>query len=87
MQSEEKRETDRYECSCECPARMLLMSENPLNTGLVTPRPGTSSKAIAAGTQALRDGSPEKAIELFQEALELPGNGVMRFAGTVREYR
>ena len=54
---------------------------------IATCRPGTSSKAIASGIQALRDGSPEQAIELFQVALELPGNGVMRFAGTVREYR
>ncbi|EIE23963.1 hypothetical protein COCSUDRAFT_62492 [Coccomyxa subellipsoidea C-169] len=32
-------------------------------------------------------GRPREAIELFQAALELPGNGFMRFAGTVREYR
>lgn len=54
---------------------------------MATYRPGTSSKAIAAGIKALRGGGPEKAVELFQLALELPGNGVMRFAGTVREYR
>ena len=50
-------------------------------------RPGTSSAAISAGIAELKAGRPEQAIELFQAALELPGNGAMRFAGTVREYR
>ena len=50
-------------------------------------RPATSSAAINGGIAELKAGRPEHAIELFQAALELPGNGAMRLAGTVREYR
>jgi hypothetical protein len=50
-------------------------------------RPGSSSEAIQRGIEELNAGQAKKAIELFQAALELPGNGFMRFAGTVREYR
>lgn len=50
-------------------------------------RPKTSSEAIRTGIEMLKAGKPEEAIALFQLALELPGNGAMRFAGTVREYR
>jgi riboflavin biosynthesis pyrimidine reductase len=47
----------------------------------------TAKEAILTGIATLRAGNPQAAIELFQKALELPGNGAMRFAGTVREYR
>jgi hypothetical protein len=50
-------------------------------------RPKTSSEAIRKGIEVLKAGQPQEAIALFQLALELPGNGAMRFAGTVREYR
>ncbi len=50
-------------------------------------RPQSSSEAIQRGIDELKAGNPNEAIELFQAALELPGNGCMRFAGTVREYR
>ncbi|BDA46384.1 probable protein MET1, chloroplastic at C-terminar half [Coccomyxa sp. Obi] len=53
----------------------------------ISARPQSSSEAIQRGIEELKAGRPNEAIELFQAALELPGNGCMRFAGTVREYR
>ncbi|KAK9838273.1 hypothetical protein WJX81_001677 [Elliptochloris bilobata] len=47
----------------------------------------TAGEAIEAGIARLNDGQAEAAIELFQAALELPGNGAFRMSGTVREYR
>lgn len=58
-------------------------SEEPSSSA----RPQSSSEAIQRGIEELKTGHPKEAIELFQAALELPGNGCMRFAGTVREYR
>ncbi|KAK9811503.1 hypothetical protein WJX72_004946 [[Myrmecia] bisecta] len=47
----------------------------------------TCGEAIKQGTAKLQAGKHEEALELFQQALELPGNGFFRLAGTVREYR
>lgn len=51
------------------------------------PRARTAGEAIEAGIARLNAGEAQAAVELFQAALELPGNGAFRMSGTVREYR
>lgn len=46
-----------------------------------------AGEAIDAGIARLREGQAQAAVDLFQSALELPGNGAFRMSGTVREYR
>lgn len=48
--------------------------------------PRTSRDAISAGLEAYNGKRYQEAVDLFSMALELPGSGVMRMAGTVREY-
>ena len=48
--------------------------------------PRTSREAIAAGLEAYQQQQYQQAVSLFEQALELPGSGSMRLAGTVREY-
>jgi len=50
-------------------------------------RPRTAGEAIEAGIARLGEGQAQAAVDLFQAALELPGNGAFRLSGTVREYR
>ena len=42
--------------------------------------------AIADGLDLFKQGHYELALEAFEESLELPGNGVMRLSGGVKEY-
>ena len=49
-------------------------------------RPRKAGEAIALGIEKLQGGDPRAAIDLFQRALELPGNGAYRLAGTPKEY-
>jgi hypothetical protein len=48
--------------------------------------PRRSRDAIAAGLDLFNASNYEAAVELFQLALELPGSGAMRMAGSPKEY-
>ena len=48
-------------------------------------RPRRSKEAIAAGLDLFSQGNYKAAIDMFQLALELPGSGVMRMAGSPKE--
>lgn len=47
--------------------------------------PSTTGDAIRAGLKAYAAGEYQASIDLFSKSLELPGNGVMRAVGSVRE--
>lgn len=48
--------------------------------------PQRSKEAIAAGLQLFEQGKFLEASEMFELALELPGSGVVRLAGSPKEY-
>ncbi|PSC71097.1 Tetratricopeptide-like helical [Micractinium conductrix] len=48
--------------------------------------PQRAREAIDAGLQKFAAGEYQTAVDLFQLSLELPGSGVMRMSGSVREY-
>lgn len=48
--------------------------------------PRTSREAISAGLEAFANKEYQQAVNFFEQALELPGRGSTRLAGTVREY-
>lgn len=48
--------------------------------------PQRAREAIDRGLQLFSTGQYREAIDMFQLSLELPGSGVMRLSGSVREY-
>mmetsp|Transcript_28679 Transcript_28679/g.80745 ORF Transcript_28679/g.80745 Transcript_28679/m.80745 type:complete len:218 (-) Transcript_28679:201-854(-) len=50
------------------------------------PEPKNCKQAIDVGLELYRQKQFSEAIAVFQKSLELPGSGVMRLSGTVREY-
>ncbi|KAL4458694.1 hypothetical protein ABPG75_013559 [Micractinium tetrahymenae] len=48
--------------------------------------PQRAREAIDRGLQLFNGGQYREAIDMFQLSLELPGSGVMRLSGSVREY-
>ncbi|GAB4821982.1 hypothetical protein N2152v2_009028 [Parachlorella kessleri] len=57
-----------------------------LPSSVLAGRPQRCREAINLGLDKFKAGDYQAAIELFETALELPGSGVMRVSGTVREY-
>ena len=72
-------------CRCSCSALLGRAACADLLCAL--PRARTAGEAIEAGIARLGAGEARAAVDLFQAALELPGNGAFRMSGTVREYR
>ena len=50
-------------------------------------RPKSCKQAIDKGLELFQDKKFQEAIDMFNVALELPGNGAYRLAGSVREFR
>ena len=54
---------------------------------LVVCSPKVCREAIDLGLELYQEQKFAEAIAMWQKALELPGSGAMRLAGTVREFR
>jgi hypothetical protein len=50
-------------------------------------RPKSCKQAIDRGLDLFKQQLYQEAVDMFNLALELPGNGAYRLAGSVREFR
>ncbi len=70
--------------------RLALAAPPPAHPRIPTPttrRPRRCKQAIDAGLALFQQDKFQEAIDMFNLALELPGNGAYRLQGSPREYR